>query len=801
MTSADATTRIADRGVRRPSSQRRVDALGLFTLLVVTGIAAWPIVVGGTMVGQDTAAFFYPTFQALGDRLLAGDVPGWNPAQFAGVPFAADPESGWMSLPAMLFFALFPVAIAAKVWLLFHLLLAATGAYVLSRLLGLGLIGSVVAAIAYELSGLMYARTICCPAYSQVAAWLPALLVATEMSLRSASRRSQFGWLAASGLCLSQVFVAWLGQGAYYTLFAFSTFVAYRSLVSPPNPSRSRLSRIARCAVTGIAPPVIGAGMAAAAILPRLEYIPRTNLADGYSGTLSWAAMLGGWDPTLAARQLLNPSFYYAGGATLALAAIGVVVGRGRHLSPYFALVSLATLILAQRESSWFHRLLYWLLPQFEELHQHWPERDMVIFYLGPAMLAGIAVNALPDLLRLRRLFVAATLIVALAAVVVASRYGPIASNSLLFVFLVTGILLILSHLSLKMTWAVGLFLGLLVTIDLLNAGRFNMAHGLYGGFHKSAEVFPYRESAAAAWLRERSSESAAPMRYFGYDPGIHQGRTTPMLYRYSFADPRAVAIMVNNRATALGLQDIQGYNPIQPQRYVDFMAALNGFFQEYHEANVYARGLRSPLLPLLNARSIVVPATILPERADLMKLAERYPTVYADASVRILDNTDALPRAWLVRDVRQVAAGEALTQIATGSLDPRQVALVEGSPPALSPGSAAERDEVEIVDWEPDQVQIRVAATSPALLVVSESADPNWRASIDGQPAAILTANHIQRAVALPAGEHVVEMRYDSPSLRWGSFLSALSFMLCGIGWFATLYRRWSSPRRTRPL
>jgi hypothetical protein len=36
------------------------------------------------------------------------------------------------------------------------------------------------------------------------------------------------------------------------------------------------------------------------------------------------------------------------------------------------------------------------VLPRFAELTHHWPERAMVVFYLGPALLAGATVTALP---------------------------------------------------------------------------------------------------------------------------------------------------------------------------------------------------------------------------------------------------------------------------------------------------------------------------------------------------------------------------------------------------------------------
>ena len=58
--------------------------------------------------------------------------------------------------------------------------------------------------------------------------------------------------------------------------------------------------------------------------------------------------------------------------------------------------------------------------------------------------------------------------------------------------------------------------------------------------------------------------------------------------------------LAVNNRATLHGLHDIQGYNPVQLQAYVDYMRVLNGTSQDYHDANVLESGLDSPLLDLL---------------------------------------------------------------------------------------------------------------------------------------------------------------------------------------------------------
>ena len=76
-------------------------ALGCLTL--------WQLLRDGTVIGMDTATAFYPWYAYLGESLRSGHIPMWNPHQFAGTPFAADPESGWTYLPAMLLFTLLPL--------------------------------------------------------------------------------------------------------------------------------------------------------------------------------------------------------------------------------------------------------------------------------------------------------------------------------------------------------------------------------------------------------------------------------------------------------------------------------------------------------------------------------------------------------------------------------------------------------------------------------------------------------------------------------------------------------------------
>ncbi|HVM33858.1 MAG TPA: hypothetical protein VM784_00745, partial [Actinomycetota bacterium] len=54
-----------------------------------------------TTAHPDVLTQWLPVHCFLGKSLAAGNVPQWNPYVMGGVPFAADPQSGWMYLPAM----------------------------------------------------------------------------------------------------------------------------------------------------------------------------------------------------------------------------------------------------------------------------------------------------------------------------------------------------------------------------------------------------------------------------------------------------------------------------------------------------------------------------------------------------------------------------------------------------------------------------------------------------------------------------------------------------------------------------
>src|SRR5215217_6623227 len=126
-------------GAMQSAMRRHADLLGISTLLLLIALVSWNNVwrIDRWVVRVDVITFYLPWYAHLGEALRAFDVPGWNPHIFSGTPFAADPQSGWMYLPAMISFPFFSPGDAYKVMTAIQLLVAGFGTYAFARVLGL----------------------------------------------------------------------------------------------------------------------------------------------------------------------------------------------------------------------------------------------------------------------------------------------------------------------------------------------------------------------------------------------------------------------------------------------------------------------------------------------------------------------------------------------------------------------------------------------------------------------------------------------------------------------------------------
>ncbi|HSL47965.1 MAG TPA: hypothetical protein VK878_02775, partial [Candidatus Deferrimicrobiaceae bacterium] len=85
----------------------------------------------------------------------------------------------------------------------------------------------------------------------------------------------------------------------------------------------------------------------------------------------------------------------------------------------------------------------------------------------------------------------------------------------------------------------------------------------------------------------------------------------------------------------------------------------------------------------------------------------------------------------------------------------PAALAIAEDPPAA---GGAA----LSVTDYRADRITLDVTAPRPGFVVLSDSFHPRWTARVDGRPAPVLRADHLLKAVPLPAGRHTLDLRFD---------------------------------------
>jgi hypothetical protein len=727
--------------------------------ILLTAIAQPHLFAPETLISLDSASQYYPWYAYLGESLRAGHIPGWNAAAFSGTPFAANPLSGWTYVPAMLLFALLPLAGAIRVYLIFHAFLAAGGAYILGRVLGLGRAGALLASVAYANTGYLQVQNVRSNPFASVYAWLPFALVGCELAIRSTGWQRRVVWWALAALAMSQIVAIWPGQGAYYSAMLVGGYIAYRTLLNPPHPEARPVARALQLVMHGAAVFLVAAALDAAGILPRLEFNALSNLAGGYTGD---EASVGGLNP----REWLLvavPGYWYAGITVLALSIMAAFlrpVTLPRNIG-FFGFTSIGALLISGRVETPLHWLLYHLLPGFAGLHPHAPERIMTVAYLGPALVAGAVLTALEQRdwsLRSRQL---------------PARIRTFAPGLV--------VLVVLADLTLG---------GVKGRADVSLTDPLNGADKLV-----AVNLTTYfQPDAAARRLQLQVESDGMPSRYIGYAPYLADGLAWP--YTTRFMDPATAALEVDNRALWLGLQDAQGYDASQLQRYDTYLAWLNGRTQNYHDAEVFWAGLRSPLLDLLNVRYVIVPSSTHLDVSDAAGLPRFQKTVYSDARVRILENSSAFARAWIVHTALQASATDALAAIDSGRVQARSTAILEEAAPVLGVPLEPDADRADITDDEPDRMAIATSTTAPGLLLLSELYYPAWHAYVDDQRVPVYVADGALRAVGVPAGDHHVELRFESQALLVGCSISVATIVV-----MATLLAvsRFAS-RRSRP-
>lgn len=794
----------------------------------------------GTVYGSADASAS-DAFRTVGDEARRqGDYPFWNPYLFVGMPTFGSVAYTLGVYPPTFFFEFLQnqLGFPPLTWMLGHLLLGGVGVWWLLGRWQTPAAARLLACVGW----LWFAPVVSWAVHGHgsklgVAMALPWLVgLAWDVVVRG--RLQAVGLLA---LVLGLQFLRGHPQISYYALLLLGMLTAWNlcwPLDGGPRPSWPERARRAGMMAVAV---VLGLAIGAALLLPQHAYADLSTRgqdgASGGSGTpfdyaTQWslapedvAAMVvpgaaGFGRATYVGRMPFTDYPNYVGLLLPGLAAAAWLTRR-RSLVVALAVTSVLTVMLAMgRFSPGLYQAAYAVLPYFSKFRV--PSMALVLVGLLVPVLAALGASALSRLGEeaAGRLKMASFIVLGIGAVLLLAGAGGLAAGAYrdslaslaersskpsapvlldaawdvhrplltrqALVLLAAGGALFFASIRPRFRLA-GLLpvLCLLVAIDLGSVARLitqpqralvDVVRTADGG----ARLAP------AARLEHRWNPTAGPAlppalgdrlaEVVGHDRVLPLGNDAG-----------------NNAFMTAGIRSLGGYHAAKPAAAE---AVRRRLFDDLPNGHI-ARWL--------SAAAITYPARLGPE--SFAVLAERGLTVDPEgieAGGRMIYRVrDHLPRARLMPSWRpELPAAEDglesfLDAVAEGRHDPGGVVVLDQTPDPLPEAGPGPLPEPEFVHDGLDRVVIRAQTPRPALLLLADLAAPGWRVFVDDQPARLLLADHMLRAVALPAGDHEVRFEYRDLAFTRGVRLAAAGLVasLALVAW------PWFRRRRTPSL
>ncbi|MFQ5843581.1 MAG: YfhO family protein, partial [Planctomycetota bacterium] len=696
--------------------------------------------------------------------------------------------------------------------ILLQFLLLGAGGYLLVRRCGVGREGATLAASVLSLSG---------PAASlasmqnllSAAAWVPIGLWAFLRGLEPGRR----GLLAAAAALVAVILIA--AEPASLLAFLLLALVLGATDGAPGRPIARRLL-LPLGAVLGLATLI-----AAAQILPARDLLPLSSRGAGFTAEegLKWSLqpvrILGMLLPRLTGDPTrLHPASWWGrwlfdGGypflLTVYLGAIPCLLalyaltsgGAGAPRRRTLGAVAALGLLLSLGRHAAVDRFLFRTLPGADQVR--YPERFLLVALFAMALLAAFGLDRLvggagPPPLR------HAALPIAAAALIFAATTLVVAAPSLADRFLTRGLSVpegllrgeagpvLRASLLRSLLWgfseAAALALGAALA-GRAAAGRLRRlpAWGVVAvsGVSTVLAAAPALSTAAPGWVSTPSPLEAS----VGHGAGalrLHHHPRPEGLSVWGGTDELVWGFRFDRFTYSLG----SGHRDRVPtilDPATDRMD-LRGQADLGRALRRLPLGERLKVLRICHAGFLISYSAL--EHPDL----EAGPVLegFSRPAARLYRIRSDLPRVRFVpAAVPPSSPGDLAASLASKEFDPRSMVLLDrprpvpprtrpqetgdagepdsGPPPAGSPPASA-----SIVEETPERVRIAVDAPSSGYLVLSDAHAPGWRALIDGEPAEVLRANGIFRAVALERGRHDVVMTYEPEGVRAGLWLSA---------------------------
>lgn len=699
---------------------------------------------------SDQAQSFYPR-QVFVDRAVEqGDLPAWDPYTFAGHPYLSNGgNSFFYPLRQLVTLATGP-ALAHDLYLMLHMALAGCAAYVLLRELRLSTAASLLGGVAWMWNPffLSWAQLELLP---PVVAWLPLGLALVHRADRRGSWPARLGAGAACGLMLlggslDLAMVACGVVGLYAAALTARRLWADRHLGGT---RRRWLAAIGRLASI----PGVAVGIGAPAMLPFAllsQRFTRTPLdydtfADNVTVPLTtfWHFW---WRPGFPFTDTTMHRMAFVGTPIAVLAVIGLLRRRpGTGLA--LGMLVGSVLVLGRTP----------LVPVLDGISGSYRflslGRFMYAWALGFIILAATGLDWCVGLIAGRPSQDA--------------QGQPIALGD-------------------PRSWRRDLRTGaavLAVAAVLMGTGAqlFRYDRAINPHFTPRTRDWLFPETPAISALLARDTGPAADRNLPIMRPGLQPlpDSSIPMVFPFESA---------------------AGYDSALPSTIANLWRVVLGEDPDVVEERGLPSGLvtlfytdrtRFELLPRLGITSVLGPNDLEDEPGwDESGRRERgLVTVYDGPDADLLEVVDPAPRAYVVHHATYAASpDDALETFTDPSFPWRTTVLLEGDAATADDASAAgdppaarPLEPAEVTDHDLTEVSIDVSTDAAGYLVVLDSYDEGWTATVDGRPAEVVRANAAFRAIEVPAGSSTVTLRYTMPGLQVGLALALLTIV--GVG------------------
>jgi hypothetical protein len=740
--------RRSSRTARLPASAPHV--LGVAWLVGAALAVLGPALVHGASI-YDPLSFdqvdeLIPWSSLAWTQVHHGQLPLWNPYSVLGMPLAFNWQSAPFGIPAIVGY-LFPLHMAYTVQLVTTLIVAGTGVYVLGRVLGLGVLGCVMAGTVYELSGPLVAW-LGWPVAS-VMSWAGWLFAAAILVVRGRHRARAVALLAVVVAC-----AAYAGQPDALVLLGTALVVFLAVLLVLRSRWLGGSGAVLHPVIDVVAAAAAGTALAAPLLLPGTQLVQGATRRKIPLQVLSLHDLVSVVIPRFDGNPVV-PGLWFGGSYTESAAYVGVIVvvlavaavavrWRQREV---LALVALAVAMAALT----FFSPLTAALPSGIRWH-----RAVIVVAFVFAVLAGVGTDLL-----VRRFtappvrawvgggFAGAGLVVAGLWAVGRGHLPPAQAvvRSESFIWPTVEV-------------AVGLaVVGAMVVVHRRTSpdpgrGWLGVAPGRWAGAALVlCETAFLVVAGAGLWFSNTSAYLAptptqvALQRAVG---GSVLGFGASVCFPQSLGIPQDINVLD-------GVHELAIYDPVTPRAY----------FQSWKAATGRYGGIGS------GVTSIFCPAV------TSATLARRY-------GVAFVIQPSATPPP------RGAVADEKLGDEELYRIPGAAAATVTPVPRSgRFPGVDARGTPVAVAHPDPASWHLVTDATRPQVLRLRLTDVPGWHATLDGRPLALQKYAGVMLQAKVPAGRHTVDVHYWPESFTLGLALAACSAVALGATLMAGAMRR----------